>query len=61
MRKALPYPDIASLVSPAGTSGGKTVTGRSRARLQALQPREGWKKDLVYLFTFPNFPKAEIW
>jgi hypothetical protein len=41
--------------APLGQVVGDTATTRLQARLQAAQPRQGFKEDSVYLFTFLTF------
>jgi hypothetical protein len=58
--RAVPCPDIACWVSAARPSGGKTSAASLRARVQALQPREGLKDDLCICLHFLMFQMLEF-
>ena len=60
IERAVPYPDVALLVSLDIPSFGKVEALSSRAGLLALQVREDLNWDFMYLYNFPNISSARI-
>jgi hypothetical protein len=56
----VPCPDVTHWGIVARQSGGKRVAACLLARLQPLQPREGLKENVVYVFTFQTFKMLEF-
>lgn len=55
-----PYPDAAHWVSRARWVLEEKMAAMLLARLHAVQTRESFKEEFVYLFTFPNVSSTDI-